>query len=342
MPRKQTPTVQNAVESFINSPGRRANSLATQRLDRVVLRHLSRGLGADRQIGYVKPWDLEGYFNSLGEMEASSFNAWRRKVALFLNYAERHAWLKPRGAELLLEDVPRLTEARRERYRLAPTQMVNFLDAIPDPRDRALIVAAMNTACRGSELSALRVRDVNLETRELSLYRTKTAESDRMRITPTLERELRVWMTFYAQNIHEPLSDDMYLFPARHRPRLGPNKPGGAEMILGALRPHDRMAKPYEAVKRGLRAFGVEVSKGEGVHTLRRSAARAMFDQLCGSGYDGALRTVQAFLGHQSSRTTERYLGLSVDRQRRDQCLAADFLPFDQTSSLSVLRVVGQ
>jgi hypothetical protein len=36
-------------------------------------------------------------------------------------------------------------------------------------------------------------------------------------------------------------------------------------------------------------------------------------------GYDGALRRVSSLLGHKNTITTERYLGLSLERSSRNQ-----------------------
>lgn len=63
-------------------------------------------------------------------------------------------------------------------------------------------------------------------------------------------------------------------------------------------------------------------SKDQGTHTIRRAVARAFFDSMAGEqGYDAALRTVSALLHHRSSATTEAYLGLSSERERRDKRL---------------------
>ena len=54
---------------------------------------------------------------------------------------------------------------------------------------------------------------------------------------------------------------------------------------------------------------------------MRRSGARALFDQLVQDGYDGAIRTVQAMLHHTSVTTTEVYLGIHLDKKRRDEAI---------------------
>ena len=70
-----------------------------------------------------------------------------------------------------------------------------------------------------------------------------------------------------------------------------------------------------------LRAHGYDIA-GEGGHTLRRSAARALYDELVEErGYDGALRRVQTMLDHKHSMTTELYLGLDVDKVARNKAL---------------------
>jgi len=41
--------------------------------------------------------------------------------------------------------------------------------------------------------------------------------------------------------------------------------------------------------------------------------------ELVHSGYDGAMRTVQSMLHHASVTTTEGYLGIQLDKKRRDE-----------------------
>lgn len=81
------------------------------------------------------------------------------------------------------------------------------------------------------------------------------------------------------------------------------------------------MTHPERVVQDALRMAGVRVEPGEGVHTLRRSVARGFFDAAAEAGYDGALRTTAALLHHQSTQTTELYLGIAADRLRRDATL---------------------
>ena len=65
---------------------------------------------------------------------------------------------------------------------------------------------------------------------------------------------------------------------------------------------------------------GYPIAK-EGGHTLRRSGARAYYDELCEDGYDGALRRVQSMLDHSTTIVTEGYLGLGLDKEARNKAL---------------------
>ena len=85
------------------------------------------------------------------------------------------------------------------------------------------------------------------------------------------------------------------------------------------------MVRVHRIAQRALVGIGFDthdehgVTAREGMHTLRRSGARALFNELVLEGYDGALRTVQSYLHHSSSTMTERYLGLAEDRHRRNK-----------------------
>lgn len=84
---------------------------------------------------------------------------------------------------------------------------------------------------------------------------------------------------------------------------------------------HNRpFGNPHITVQRVLKRAGYPHFK-EGQHTLRRSGARAYFDALVEQGYDGALRRVQSMLGHAHANMTERYLGIDLDRKKRNDDL---------------------
>jgi integrase len=88
-----------------------------------------------------------------------------------------------------------------------------------------------------------------------------------------------------------------------------------------AINPGQPASSPRLVVKDGLRRLGLP-HLNEGLHTLRRSAARQIFDALVETRrYDGALRVVQSLLHHRSVQTTEQYIGLSTEALTRDDFL---------------------
>jgi integrase len=78
----------------------------------------------------------------------------------------------------------------------------------------------------------------------------------------------------------------------------------------------------------------------EGGHTLRRSGATALYNQLSSVGHDRAIRICQAMLGHSSVQTTEIYLRLDLDRKVRNDLLAGKRM-FPEEGTATVLRLGG-
>ena len=89
----------------------------------------------------------------------------------------------------------------------------------------------------------------------------------------------------------------------------------------GPLKPYERLSKPATIIQKALRASGIELSPGEGLHTIRRSVARAFFEREAAKGNDIALRATSALLHHSSTQVTEIYLGLNHERVRRNTSL---------------------
>lgn len=335
MARKATPTVEDAVRQFMES--RKGFAKTTRTNDAAVLNAFARGVGKDRQIGYLTAHQIEQYFLTLGAQKASSWNKTRSRIRVFLQYAQRHGWVQEDTDDLLV-DVHRRKELREEKLRLSPDELVRLVNIPKDPRDRAFLAVAINSGMRGAEMSYLRLRDVDLDARTLDIFRSKTQEQDVLKITPSMERYLREWLNVYATELKDmPLDGDMFLFPKRNPPlyrgRLIPRE------TRGQLQPYEPIERPHHVVQRALRQLGLDTSQ-QGVHTLRRSTARAMFEHASEAGYDNSLRVTAALLGHESTRTTERYLGVTADRKKRDQIMAEDFLPFDKGAEVVQLRDV--
>lgn len=325
---RNTPTIDDAVECYLQL--RKAKfSHDTWVNDRSQLTRLARGLNG-LQVGSITPERMEHFFYGPGglveQMVPASFNKVLSRVDTFFAFCRRRGWIKgdPLG------EVERLPVTRRERLRLSPTELMRLYDAAPHPRDRALLALACNTALRAGEIADLRLRDVDLDGGWLHVRITKSHLEDQMPITLELDRELRRYLTFFAGSVAAAPGPDAYLFPAKApgrwrsateddpEDRITEN---GLVYVHGDLRPGLPIRKPAEIVQRALRASGFEIGPGEGLHTIRRSLARAYFERESENGNDVALRATAALLHHSSTQVTEHYLGLNHEKVRRDRSL---------------------
>jgi len=212
---------------------------------------------------------------------------------------------------------------RRDRMRLDVGEFPGLLDACRHPRDRFVCALGLYTFLRGGEIASLRVADLDLSRFELTIWRHKTKEADILPVCQELAEEAERWLAWYRLDTNRiPLDPNWFLVPAKRPNRTRQNPlTHRIEVVpdeLAPLRPERQMCHPYRAVQRALAILGYETA-GEGEHTLRRSGARALFDTLREQGYDGALMRVSSFLGHKDTRITERYIGLSLERTKRNE-----------------------
>jgi integrase len=217
---------------------------------------------------------------------------------------------------------------KKERRRLAIHEFPAFLDAAANPRDRAACSLGLYLFLRSSEVVSLRIRDLDLQAGTIGVTVHKTADYDVMPISRELDRELRTWLSHY-QNECGPLNKDWFLVPAKTLVGFGTYK----------LNPTAKISRPEEVVKKTVGAYGWEDTHWQGFHLLRASGARAWFDELDGQTIDGALKTVQAHLHHSSVTMTERYLGLTADRVKRDRLLKGmDMFPSLKADNVIPMR----
>jgi integrase len=244
-------------------------------------------------------------------------------------YTKFFRWCRSRG--YMKPDQDPMAERRAPKHVPRPRQIIpvtafpGLLDAAGarHPRDRAIIALGLYTAARQSEIRTLRIRHLNLDTGELEIFQHKTQTFDVMPVSAELDTEMRVWLTWYTQHAG-PLNPDWYLVPARKHmsERKGDRFVSSPD---APLQPASMVNNMHELVNRALGDIGFPLvdehgrSLREGVHTLRRSSARAIFDTLSARGYDGAARTAQTVLHHASMAQTERYLQIGPDRAARDK-----------------------
>ena len=196
-----------------------------------------------------------------------------------------------------------------------------FLASATHPRDRILLALAAYVLGRSIEFTILRIADVDLEAGHIVYTITKTGKADLIPITTELDEELRAWLTYYAEQCG-PLDPNWYLVPAKTPPKMN----GDRQMDESTVRlvPTKQMQEPYKVAHKALTAIGYPLKDGagrrlnEGMHTIRRSIARALHDQLRDEGDPNPVERVRAMLNHATEQQTRDYIGLETSREHRD------------------------
>lgn len=340
----EKPRLSEAIDDFLRFRKAEGKSPNTMRNDRIVLRRLLltsgdlflAGIG-DRQINVYLATAAEsrsGASLAVDYSVLSQFFAWavrNRLVGRFANPMEGRKPPKPMPKErqrVHMKDFPRLLDAAGAYH----------------PRDRMAVALGLYLFLRGSEAATLRIGDVRLEDGEVLVRVWKTKQIDPMPISAELDREIRSWLTYYSIQCG-PLDPSWFLIPHLRRPKPSRDPDTKAFISLNSparLVPESKITRIQEVAQRALSEIGFRLreetgeSRREGMHTLRRSGARARFDTLERVGYDGAIRHVQTLLHHSTMAMTELYLGLSLDRVKRNELVKGQPM-FDQGDNVIVL-----
>ena len=222
----------------------------------------------------------------------------------------RPRWMPTDRRHLPMGDFPRLLDAAGAAH----------------PRDRMVVALGIYLFLRASEIVDLRIGDIDLNAGVAYVRIFKTRQVDQMPICAELDNELRRWLVYYSEEQGQ-LHHDWYLVPAKRKHNAAPLGEGGKLVSLGFARlvPNRKIVKVESIAQRALEAIGFPVrgedgvSLREGIHTLRRSGGRARYEVLRQMGHDGSVRQVQAMLHHKNLSQTEEYLGISLERQQRNE-----------------------
>jgi integrase len=228
------------------------------------------------------------------------------------------AWCRARGHMTRdadpLEGVKKFKVPEKPRVLIPQAEFSTFLAGITDPRHRAIAALGLYTFAGVSEIRRLRWQDDLGD--HLLVIRDKTGIVDEKPICEELREELDNWKRAYAVTMGEPVKKGWLIIPGVTGGTYGKGRvrspvkydPGRKAAVGGTMKDILERAGYYQP--------------HEGGHTLRRSGARALYDQLSSVGHDRSIRIVQAMLGHASLSNTEIYLRLSADRKVRDDLLA--------------------
>lgn len=339
MARRITPNISIAAVEHVAKRYARNKSESDRRSHGSLLRRFAAHAG-DIHVGSVRAEHVEAFFYGDGGLhetvKTTTLANYRVMLKSFLRYCDRRDWLE-RSVEQITEGlVEKSTQSNRNRYRMTRAELRRLLDAADFPRDRALTAFVANTGLRISEAQHMRVRDVSFGKEELYVYLVKTKEEVTVPLSLDLETELRSWLTTYTEAVGK-LSRGFYLFPACHKPLFmaGHAQTPSRDRVLnpGAILSH-----PQTIIKDLAERAEIELEDGDAWHTVRRSFARILYDDARDQGHDNALRIVQAALNHKSVVTTEKYLGLNIERQRySDMIKGKPFL----TADIDTAKVVS-
>ena len=153
----------------------------------------------------------------------------------------------------------------------------NFLNA----RNKAIIDFMYSTACRVSELTDVKISDIDFDDNFVKLQ----GKGSKQRIVP-IGSELNKTLQHYLKLRKEFENNESYLFISKNKKKL------------------DRSAV-FRLIKKTTLIVGINSSVHP--HTLRHSAATHMLEAGCD------LRTLQEFLGHTSVSTTKIYTKLTKE-----------------------------
>lgn len=218
----------------------------------------------------------------------------------------------------------------KEHMRVPRHDFWNLLEAAKHPRDRAVVAVSLFTFLRGSEIVSLRWRDVRFDEGILKVKRHKTKTLDDLAISNELREELVRWQNWYRSD-QGIIKADWFVTPSKGPDFYIQNPDTGRLMVdrnrLARLKPDVKLGKPYECVQRSLKACGYD-THGQGVHTIRRSGAYERFRVLSEQGTDMAIMEVASTLGHSDIRTSQRYIGWNMAREKRNEnIIGRDMFP---------------
>lgn len=328
-------TIEDTRDAYIAHLKARGLAPSTLKMHNVLLNRWVTLVGNTR-LDMLRPEHVERFFGA-GGWSGKTQNLYLTVLRSYLAWCRRHGYI-PRDWDPT-EGWRNVRTETREAFWLPVEEFGALLDAADNARDRAVIAIGLYTFMRGSEVASLRVQDVNFETNTITMYRWKTKESDTLPMCLELREELERWLHEYRRLMVFQLLPEWYLVPTR-KSIVDPETARYTRRIEAEVKPTVKLFKPYECVKRAMERLGYD-PKGTGAHSLRRSGARALFDRLRSEGYDGALRRVSAMLGHKDTKTTEIYLGLSLERMQRNELLAGQMMFPDKRHKAKVLRLKG-
>ena len=265
--------------------------------------HLRQRMIEDMQIRHLSPRTIRTYIDHIAKF-AQHFNKSPellgseeiRQYQLHLIHTRHVSWSAYNQAacalrflyritlkkQMEIEDIPFPRQERRLPVILSPAEVLRFLDSITSLKYRAILMTAYAAGLRISEVTRLRVSDIDSQRMVIRIEQGKGHKDRYVMLSPALLSVLRLYW--------QAARPTTWLFPSRK-----PDQP----ISLTAVQ---------KACRRAARDAGL--SKHVTVRTLRHCFATHLLEA-------GAnVRVIQALLGHQCVQTTERYTHVSTGTVR--------------------------
>lgn len=300
----------------------------TTKVREAQLAHLYRSTG-DIQVRALSSAHLDRMYRAHGAWSANTANLNLIMLRQFFAWCRNRKWMAVDCDPTFGRKLAKVPRAMRQR--IPVDEWPILFDACRTPVETVTIALGLFLFLRKSEITALRLRHIDLKANLATIWRQKTQEWDEMPIPAELGEILRHYLTWYTTQLQRQgiaVHPDFFV--------VAPRKPGarGQDPATGRLavtqdadiNPHKSFAELGWVLNPVLDRAGMN-GKGEGLHLLRRSGARAYYDYLVDDlHYDGALRRVATCLGHKNTITTEIYLGIELDRAQRNKELAGKLM----------------
>lgn len=313
----------DAIGRYLADKRAKGYAANTIRHHRTTLNHLLADIG-NIQLSSIQPRHIDIFWSKHEDWGPGNFNKNRSTLRTFFTWAQARGYM-PKASDPM-EGVRKRKVPPKDWLIIPETEFDSVLDAAGNPRDRALVAVGLYLFTRGSESTAIRWGDINWDTKEITVNRGKTTTLDVLPMCSELEKELRRWRLAYAESVGEVPKPAWFLLPAYTKPVFKGRMPGGGRTPIyqaeSVLIPTRQFRDATRRVQTVLTRAGYPELDGEGGHTLRRSGATALYNELSDRGHDRSIRMVQAMLGHTSISTTEVYLRLDLDRKTRNDLLA--------------------
>jgi integrase len=262
-----------------------------------------------------------------------NYNAAIGAIKDFVRFLRRNGDISINQSERLLEG-RRTKKFTRQPKMFIPAEQFGNMLAPASPWDRGVLSFALYSLARQSEIRAVQLGHLDLGERAVLLYRLKRRRHTAVPITPTMRCELDRYLNWYAMRMHTTaaamLADhpDWYLYPRMQVTHGFSNGRYDAKLFRWEPVPEVPPQRLERVIKRALDTlvpagedrvpgqYSWQQFKGEGMHTIRRSGARAMYLHLRETqGRDSAAIQVSLMLDHEDPKVTLAYIGMDEERE---------------------------